>query len=532
MAIETTPVCEHGIAALTLSAWRDGDLSEAEAAAISAHVGSCAAAQVHLAGYDAIIQALRSQTVPVASERLWRDLETRFGTPQQQGGMVPRAVGRPGATRTGRLVGTLAAVAAALLIVAGFVRVLAPQGRSTSPMTTHPLSPLQLTWAPATLPLGMQFYGVSQVAPAPTNGDVAYGCVSPLDVTGKPAPGATGGATTVWVTSDRAAHWTPAGTLPLVRHDITLCAVLVDDLNPTHLLATATWQRQPGLALDPQQSLAFSSTDGGASWQPLANPQDTQITDFATYGSTTYATFVYSGDGSPQHVLYASDDGMRTWRPIDAQINAADDLAGVLWVRPNTGGLLLQAGNLNAPEGKNITHLWTSDDGGAHWTQLTNVPDASGFVARPSQAGKPWTICGTNFEKTANPNWPGALACSTDGGRTWVQRPLPYSTNGVAAISQPQDGRYFGAQIVGITDSGDIIAQVGLTANTLYRLVPGRSQWQSLGSAPSPYVSVYYVQDSGHGMLWATSGATIPDIATPTATVPIQLFTATYPPEP
>lgn len=409
---------------------------------------------------------------------------------------------------------------------------LAPQGRSTSPTTAHPLSPLQLTWAPATLPPGMQLYGFSQPFPASTNGTIAYGCVSPLDVSGKSVPGVTGGATTVWVTRDRAAHWTPAGTLPLARHDITLCAVLVDDLNPTHLLATATWQRQPSFALDPQQSLALISTDGGASWQPLANRQDTQITDFVTYGPTTYATFVYTGDGSLRHVLYASDDGMRTWRPIDAQINAADDNADQFWVRPDTGDLLLQAGNLNAPQGKNITHLWTSGDGGAHWTQLTNVPDASGFVVQPSQAGKPWTICGTNFEETANPNWPGALWCSTDSGRSWVQRPLPYSTNGVAAISQPQDGRYFGAQIAGITDSGDIIAQVGLNANTLYRLVPGHSQWQSLGSAPSPYVSVYYVPDSGNGVLWATSGATIPGIVPPSAPVPIQVFTATDPPEP
>ena len=70
MAVETTLVCEHGIPALTLSAWRDGDLPDDQAREITAHVAACPASRARLAEYDRALAALRSLREPIADARL------------------------------------------------------------------------------------------------------------------------------------------------------------------------------------------------------------------------------------------------------------------------------------------------------------------------------------------------------------------------------------------------------------------------------------------------------------------------------
>lgn len=534
MAVETTPVCEHGIAALTLSAWRDGDLPDAEARDVAAHVATCPACRVRLGEYDRVIAALRAQQVPVADARLRRGVERFAGGAgsQEAAPPVPLRRGPPDARR--RLWGTLGAVAALLLIVGGFTRLFTSRTSSSGPTRGAP-AVLSLSWTQGTLPAGVTLHNLGQLAVAADNGNVAYACVPPLAASGQPRAGVTGSATQIWATSDRAARWTRMTNLPLARHDSTSCAVMVDDLNPSHLVAVVTWQRSVSYVMDPRQSAAFVSDDGGASWQALTNPADTQILEFATHDGTTYALMAYTQAPALHTLLYASDDGMRTWRPLDAAINAADDLSSQFSIRADTGALLLQANDMNAPEGRSITDLWTSDDGGAHWSKLAHVPDASYFAVAEPRAGQPWSLCGTNYEQSKDPSFPDTLWCSADGGSTWQQRslpspePLPPSYTPVPQGGNNGRAGYGGVSAFAVTSSGAVLAQVAVNANVLYRLVPGSGQWQSLGNAPARYASVSYAGDANDGVLWALSGGAAPTLFGAGATGPLQVFTAPYP---
>ncbi len=123
MSTQTPPACADGIRAATLSAWRDDRLSPARASRLVVHLAQCAACQARLAAYDALAQRLRAQTVPGPDARLRRTLRARIARFERTAAQRwPRPLLL--APQVRRLLGAVGAIAAALLLVAGFARLL------------------------------------------------------------------------------------------------------------------------------------------------------------------------------------------------------------------------------------------------------------------------------------------------------------------------------------------------------------------------------------------------------------------------
>ncbi|HEV2461991.1 MAG TPA: hypothetical protein VGS80_26865, partial [Ktedonobacterales bacterium] len=123
-----------------------------------------------------------------------------------------------------------------------------------------------------------------------------------------------------------------------------------------------------------------------------------------------------------------------------------------------------------------------------------------------------------------------ALVCSTDGGQTWSERPLlmlPFDNQGGKSLGPTTAPAYPNA----IADDGAIFATAAsaqlpdstFVGCTLYRLVPGATEWQSLG--PAPAFQAYYASAPANGLLWEirsdTTSASTDRLYTP--------FTAAYP---
>lgn len=116
MKLEHASICDGGVTPALLTRWQDGTLGVAEAKRIRAHVASCAACQARLADYEVIRHAFAAQPVPNPAVDGWRTLHDRIERPEAR---------RPvRSVSGGHLWQRAAALAAVLLLVAGFAGVL------------------------------------------------------------------------------------------------------------------------------------------------------------------------------------------------------------------------------------------------------------------------------------------------------------------------------------------------------------------------------------------------------------------------
>ena len=106
--------CALGLTEATLTAWYDATLGREEARRISDHVPSCELCQSRLASYEQQDLAIRREPVPDRTGQLWEDVRARMHG-------YKRA--RQSSARHHYLLESLGAIAAAILVVAGFVRV-------------------------------------------------------------------------------------------------------------------------------------------------------------------------------------------------------------------------------------------------------------------------------------------------------------------------------------------------------------------------------------------------------------------------
>jgi hypothetical protein len=419
------------------------------------------------------------------------------------------------------VLGAVGALALVTLLVAGFAYLL---GRTAKP---SPLAPLALSWHPVSLPpdVGLGFF--HSFALAPSDGNVAYTCVTPYDVNGRPVPGIAGGATQVWATHDRGAHWTRVADLPAPRADVSGCAITVDDLQSARALAFVAWSRP---ALDVDQTATYTTSDGGRTWQPLADPDSVETAQLATRGDTVFALRCCLPVATPHYGLFVSHDQMRTWRLIDGSVTSTGQVVLAFWVQPETGDLLVPGWDPSHDR----QYLWISHDQGAHWAELPS-PASSYFLVRWPALGRSFSICGVHNTAigagTSQVTSPDHLFCSADSGRTWEQRSVltaPVSGPRVAAGALPSRGIFLYA----ITSGGDVLmADTRSGAEVLYRLVPSRVQWQSLGVVPGgAAVAIYVPAASGPGVLWGLPllGANSGTIVDPRGRV----FTTDYPDDP
>lgn len=346
----------------------------------------------------------------------------------------------------------------------------------------HPLA-----WHPVTLPQAATFPTVAFAG----DGQTAYACAFPV---------AANGQLRVWTTTDRAAHWVPARSLPSQPSAGNRCELVVDQSDPS--VAALCWVPNGGGAGD-SCTVWLITTDGGSTWRydPAAINNFAAIDQLDSRSGVIYALReTASSSNTVIYHLWRSYDRMRSWQQVDHGLLPA--VAG-FWLQPGGRGIFaVVSGGANLA----ATQLFTSPDDGASWKPLT-APIAlpayqparfasgpmAGAIAVLPHSGAPFEICVANY--TADAPTPNALSCSTDGGVSWRSLPPLFRAGSMLVIGIAGDRAILaiGADVQN--------ASGAISDYTLHRFAEGASQWQPLGSIPQ--FAVTYVPAPGAGTLWA-----------------------------
>jgi hypothetical protein len=396
---------------------------------------------------------------------------------------------------------------------------------ATPNLTPIPLTPLNWQLG-ATLPDGINFLtGYDSFAIAPSDGTTAYACDISPQPQGVPNPG--GESSRFWVTHDRGAHWALARSIA-GQSNATACTIAIDAFNPGIVVLASSYAFRTAPP-SPNQTVDEVTFNGGTTWQSLASNQ--LILQPATVGGVTYALRETQPDQSVNSPittdLALSHDNLQTWTPIDAAILGASPQQKLLtyWLNADNGTILVETQD----SASGNYRLWSSADTGQHWRELPASMVPGAFAVQMPTGAAPWHICGLSAgaqnEKT--------LGCSTDGGVTWVQLPLPklaqvYASVNASMLTGTAIGIGSGGGLALATDGALLLtaatatdARGNATGETLYRLPAGATRWQALGPAPEPIV--VYASGAGAGTLWATPIGQVAFDAQG------RVFTATYP---
>lgn len=379
-------------------------------------------------------------------------------------------------------------ISLSLLLLAACGRTIPASAPSPTVTFAATFTGSPLVWRAATLPTASNFI----VAVAPSNGDVVYTCGV-----------ARGSNLAIWVSHDRAVHWTHTATIP-VKPGTTECNVTVDGLDPQTAVVRVDQVKMGGEPLISQYT-SFVTFDGGQTWRQLSEARPYAVFQLSTLAGSIYAYLRYA-TGNPRTplaedpVLAVSHDQMRTWHTI---LQGVTDYGGagsaVFLLNPVSGALLVAGEN----------SFVTSVDGGAHWANVTvpgysaQPPPSESIVVQTPVASQPWHLC-VAYDDSLNIHnpTPNTLTCSTDGGQTW--QPVPdlnltfTNAKGTGTFVAP-------AGVFAIADDGAVLAAVsGLSTQdtTDYRIQVSGQRWQPFGLTPGAAMLTYY-PGPGNGVLWA-----------------------------
>lgn len=395
--------------------------------------------------------------------------------------------------RTGK-VGTLLALVGLLLLAgcasagASPTSTSAARAKATTPASgrqlpiSSPMSGPALHWRAVSTPPGFDPRKASTniLVPSPAAESdptrvTAYACDEQATGVGDATPINT----TFWATHDGGAHW---AQIPLPRSVTGWCNVYPDQANTQNVLLGLS--SEPPLQSPPGSDSYYVSFDGGATARAVPSLRGKNTFEFASAMDSFY---VLLADQEGGLWLEMSHDGMQTWHAINPPASASSGSVSTFWLDQHDFALV-------AVEHTSTRDLlYTADEDGQHWVQVTAPGTPSGnFVASASASdnGQPWQLCGVSADASAAPAV-ATLACSTDSGHTWQQR-ARWTEGPVMHVSVvTPDGALFA--------SVEPDPQSGIDGYPVFEMAPFSAAWEERGLAMQ--LALGYSPTAG--LLWA-----------------------------
>jgi len=223
-----------------------------------------------------------------------------------------------------------------------------------------------------------------------------------------------------------------------------------------------------GMPGDGGNTQIYRSLDGTGTWSAVYAGNFKQLYSIAITGTTAYAV----GDGSndPYDAIKKSSDGGATWSSAFTaeQDNNQYSFMAVA-VAPSSGATVVAAGHTNA-NNLNRSLVVSSTNGGASWSEVLSVPDATSWGKFDAIAINP-AMQSTMFVGGAYNNQ-AVIYRTTNGGQTWTQVFTATDIGGGQTPSQ------ITALLIHPLTPTIVFAGTSYGPNVIYRSADNGASWQ------------------------------------------------------
>jgi photosystem II stability/assembly factor-like uncharacterized protein len=173
----------------------------------------------------------------------------------------------------------------------------------------------------------------------------------------------------------------------------------------------------------------YRTSDGGATWVPIAVPFAAAQLQFLETNSGFALAALGAGAGSEAVAVYKTGDGGMNWTRAFINDPTVDGSSDSLPLGGQKSGFAF----LNASRGwvvgsvpvDNYIYLYATQDGGTSWTEV-NPPLPDGYPQAQTSADSPQFFSATDgilLVHFVSPSNPGSMSLAyrtTDGGHTWT----------------------------------------------------------------------------------------------------------------
>lgn len=292
----------------------------------------------------------------------------------------------------------------------------------------------------------------------------------------------------VYRSTDAGATWTNIG----LKDSRFIATVIIDQRNPNIIVAGVLGHPILGVGAPSENRGVYKTSDGGKTWTKTlykddmagvsnmtADPDNPHILYAALWKPFDFRTGPPTTPGQDSWIYKSTDEGA-TWKPVSEDGLPSTPRGRVgLAVAPGTKGQRIFA--IMEPG------LFRSDDGGAHWRQITKDPRITGNIY----------ICRV-YVDPKNPDMVFVMQTttyrSTDGGQNFTAyKGAPGGDDYHVLWIDPQNSQ---RMILGVDQGATISLDGGLTWSSWYNQPTGQF-YHVITDNQFPYVSYAPQQDSG-----------------------------------
>ena len=209
----------------------------------------------------------------------------------------------------------------------------------------------------------------------------------------------------------------------------------------------------------PGSGVVITTSDAGATWSPVASPQNALVVSSVTCASPVDCTAIVS-DGTSTWSAHSADFG-QSWQQegdLPSGFLPGNDVTCI------AGGTCIDAGYVPTTNGHGQGAVAVSADGGQTWA-LASVPAGTGVLQSTACLSPSDCLAAGTTGTTVSDVVPakGELLRSADGGHTWVPSSSPLPVDDVYGLACPSDDQ---CAMVGTTWAGSPAVGTGGVAES------------------------------------------------------------------